>query len=120
MNKQNITDLIFKTQLGSMSVSKCADVISTECNSAVYEIKNDCGCYLCNDSTQHEQDLNYLCKTCKEETEDEIESQRQQNAKLIMALTEILNDAKNYDGECFDLCFESIADKAKQALEQAK
>jgi hypothetical protein len=28
---------------------------------------SDCGCYLCNGVTQHEQDFKYVCDTCKEE-----------------------------------------------------
>jgi hypothetical protein len=35
-----------------------------------FEAKDsDCGCHLCNDFTEHSQDMNYICKTCKEESE---------------------------------------------------
>jgi hypothetical protein len=31
------------------------------------EKDSSCGCYLCNDVTQHDQDMDYICDECKEQ-----------------------------------------------------
>ena len=40
-----------------------------ECGWEPPEDKTDCGCHLCNGVSQHDQDMNYMCDTCKEEAE---------------------------------------------------
>lgn len=45
----------------------CDDACKNLYNEDVYCLGVSCGCYLCNDVTQHDQDMEYICDECKEE-----------------------------------------------------